>query len=57
VATSRRACRRRRPAYSSIEGRIGATPYARWLSSFGLWPLMLLALALLFVRCRRGLGP
>jgi apolipoprotein N-acyltransferase len=40
-----------------VQGRRGETPYARWLSSFGLWPLMLLALALLFVPCRRGLGP
>jgi apolipoprotein N-acyltransferase len=29
-----------------VEGRIGATPYARWLAAFGLWPLVLAALAL-----------
>jgi apolipoprotein N-acyltransferase len=37
-----------------VEGRSGATPYARWLSSLGLWPLVLLALVLLLVRRRPG---
>ena len=32
---------------ASVEGRLGATPYARWLAAFGLWPLVLSALALL----------
>ena len=36
-----------------VQGRSGETPYARWLSSFGLWPLALLALALLLVPGRR----
>jgi apolipoprotein N-acyltransferase len=35
-----------------VQGRSGETPYARWLSAFGLWPLALLALALLLVPCR-----
>ena len=30
---------------SEVEGRIGETPYARWLSRMGLWPLWLLAAA------------
>ena len=29
---------------TSVEGRIGATPYARWLAAWGLWPAMALAL-------------
>jgi len=37
-----------------VEGRSGETPYARWLSAFGLWPLALLALALLAVLGRGG---
>ena len=24
---------------ATVEGRIGSTPYARWLQAFGLWPL------------------
>ena len=32
---------------AAVEGRLGATPYARWLAAFGLWPLALAALALL----------
>jgi apolipoprotein N-acyltransferase len=28
---------------ATVEGRIGATPYARWLAAWGLWPLALLA--------------
>jgi apolipoprotein N-acyltransferase len=30
-----------------VEGRIGTTPYAWWVSRFGLWPLWLLGLAVL----------
>ena len=37
-----------------VQGRSGETPYARWLASLGLWPLALLALALLLVPRRRG---
>ena len=41
------------PAYTrgsligEFEGRHGLTPYARWASAFGLWPLWLLASAML----------
>lgn len=31
----------------AIEGRLGETPYARWLSAWGLWPLALSGLFLL----------
>ncbi len=31
-----------------VEGRAGVTPYAWWVARFGLWPLCLLALALVF---------
>jgi apolipoprotein N-acyltransferase len=31
----------------SVEGRSGLTPFAVWASRFGLWPLLLLALAVL----------
>jgi apolipoprotein N-acyltransferase len=34
---------------SSVEGRIGDTPYVVWLSQFRLWPLWGLGLALLLV--------
>ncbi|HEX5683946.1 MAG TPA: apolipoprotein N-acyltransferase [Ideonella sp.] len=30
---------------AEVEGRRGATPYARWLAAFGLWPLWGLGLA------------
>lgn len=43
-----------------VEGRVGATPYARWLAKWGLWPLALCGAALigtaLIVR-RRGAAP
>lgn len=32
---------------ATVEGRIGATPYARWLSAAGLWPLVVAALVLM----------
>ncbi|MET0518058.1 MAG: apolipoprotein N-acyltransferase [Burkholderiaceae bacterium] len=39
---------------AEVEGRIGSTPYARWLHALGLWPLGLVALAcLLAARWRR----
>lgn len=41
---------------ADVEGRIGTTPYARWLAAMGLWPLWLAggaALLLLVVRQRR----
>ncbi|RQO38851.1 apolipoprotein N-acyltransferase [Variovorax sp. KBW07] len=31
---------------ASVEGRRGLTPYARWVAPFGLWPLWILALAI-----------
>ena len=43
---------------ASVEGRIGSTPYARWLQAFGLWPLWAAAGlglgASLWLRCRRA---
>lgn len=33
---------------TEVHGRIGVTPYARWLSALGLWPLAGVALAVLF---------
>jgi apolipoprotein N-acyltransferase len=30
---------------ATVEGRRGATPYARWLEAWGLWPLWALGLA------------
>jgi apolipoprotein N-acyltransferase len=38
---------------ASVQGRIGATPYARWLSVLGLWPLALLVMAILVAASRR----
>jgi apolipoprotein N-acyltransferase len=34
---------------AEVEGRNGVTPYAKWAEAFGLWPLVLLALALIAV--------
>jgi len=42
---------------ASVEGRRGLTPYARWVAPFGLWPLWILAMAIVaaaFVLRRRG---
>jgi len=38
----------------SVEGRQGLTPFASWAGHLGLWPLWLLALALLLVFRRRS---
>ena len=32
---------------ASVQGRLGDTPYARWLAAAGLWPLWALGLAVL----------
>jgi apolipoprotein N-acyltransferase len=32
--------------HGEVEGRSGLTPYAAWVSRFGLWPLWLAALGL-----------
>jgi apolipoprotein N-acyltransferase len=37
-----------------VEGRTGSTPYARWLSMLGLWPLWLLAVGGLVAMCWRS---
>ena len=42
----------------SVDGRSGATPYARWLAMLGLWPLWALAaLGVLPVLARRRADP
>ena len=38
---------------ATVEGRIGETPYARWLARAGLWPLWLAALAIVGWRVAR----
>ena len=39
-----------------VDGRVGLTPYAQWVSKWGLWPLLVLALLSLagLARWRRG---
>lgn len=39
---------------AEVEGRLGDTPYARWLQACGLWPLWLAAVALLLIPVIRG---
>jgi apolipoprotein N-acyltransferase len=41
---------------AQVEGRLGATPYARWLAEWGLWPLAALAFAPMAVALRRRGG-
>jgi apolipoprotein N-acyltransferase len=41
---------------AEVEGRNGVTPFAKWAEAFGLWPLALLALALIAV-CSRWKRP
>jgi len=36
----------------TIEGRTGTTPFAWWVARFGLWPLWLLVIAIVFVATR-----
>ena len=38
---------------AQVQGRSGLTPYARWASLAGLWPLLLLALATVVALARR----
>lgn len=38
---------------AQVDGRLGTTPYAAWLSCCGLWPLWCLALGLLWLARRR----
>ena len=35
-----------------VQGRTGTTPFAWWVSRFGLWPLWLLGLAIVFIAAR-----
>ena len=37
----------------TVEGRSGLTPFAWWVSRFGLWPLWLVVLAILALAWRR----
>ncbi|MFM9916396.1 MAG: apolipoprotein N-acyltransferase [Rhizobacter sp.] len=39
---------------ATVEGRIGETPYARWLAAFGLWPLIVSAFAVIVLSARFG---
>ncbi len=39
---------------AEVEGRAGLTPYARWVSRLGLWPLALLAAAVVVLAVRRA---
>ena len=38
---------------AEVQGRTGITPYTAWASRFGLWPLVLLALAVPLIRALR----
>ena len=39
---------------ATVEGRRGLTPFARWVAPFGLWPLWLLAMAIVAVAWVQG---
>ncbi len=39
---------------AEVEGRVGSTPYARWLATYGLWPLWLGAALALTAAARPG---
>lgn len=47
VVTAQMAPFSRGHLQAQVEGRSGLTPFARWAAAFGLWPLALLAVALL----------
>jgi apolipoprotein N-acyltransferase len=36
----------------TVQGRTGTTPFAWWVARFGLWPLWILALAIIFIATR-----
>jgi apolipoprotein N-acyltransferase len=38
----------------TVEGRVGMTPFASWVSRFGLWPIWILALAVVAAGWYRG---
>lgn len=43
---------------ANVEGRTGTTPFAWWVARFGLWPLWIVAIAIVFVAIRaRRIGP
>jgi apolipoprotein N-acyltransferase len=39
---------------ASVQGRSGLTPYAWWASRAGLWPYLIVALAVCVACARRG---
>jgi apolipoprotein N-acyltransferase len=41
---------------STVQGRIGNTPYAEWAGRFGLWPLVALAVFIVGALRRRSRG-
>jgi apolipoprotein N-acyltransferase len=43
---------------ATVEGRTGTTPFAWWVARFGLWPLWIVAIAIVFVavNARRYMG-
>lgn len=47
VVTAQMAPFTRGRLQAEVEGRAGLTPFARWAAAYGLWPALLLALALL----------
>lgn len=42
---------------TEVEGRSGLTPYARWMSRFGLWPLWIFALGVVLLATTRHKRP
>jgi apolipoprotein N-acyltransferase len=42
---------------ATVEGRIGTTPYARWLAAWGLWPLALGSIAVIAAALARRRRP